>query len=128
MPGLKSVLNFEISDVLLVKHITGRLFHPAIGRSYHKYLNFPQVGMKYDVTGEDLIRRSAQNEDVTAFLAFHHQAAARLLQEYADPQRHRRRQAERHRAIRQPRNPSKNAFGAVINYLSKVVLAVLSAI
>lgn len=63
MKGIDSVINFEIKDDLLVKRITGRLFHPSSGRSYHTEFNPPKVPMKDDVTGEDLIRRSDDNEE-----------------------------------------------------------------
>lgn len=63
MKGVDSVINFEIQDTLLVKRITGRLFHPASGRSYHTEFNPPKISMKDDITGEDLIRRSDDNED-----------------------------------------------------------------
>lgn len=63
MKTVDSVINFEIDDQLLVKRITGRLFHPSSGRSYHTEFNPPKVDMKDDVTGEDLIRRSDDNED-----------------------------------------------------------------
>ena len=33
---LNSVIELEIDDNLLVSRITGRLVHPASGRSYHK--------------------------------------------------------------------------------------------
>lgn len=62
MRGVDSVINFEIDDNLLVKRITGRLFHPASGRSYHTEFNPPKQPMKDDVTGDDLIRRSDDNE------------------------------------------------------------------
>lgn len=63
MKGLDAVINFDIKDELLVKRITGRLFHPSSGRSYHTEFNPPKVAMKDDVTGEDLIRRSDDNEE-----------------------------------------------------------------
>mmetsp|Transcript_25859 Transcript_25859/g.101999 ORF Transcript_25859/g.101999 Transcript_25859/m.101999 type:complete len:339 (-) Transcript_25859:491-1507(-) len=61
--SLKSVLNFEVPNENLVTRITGRLFHPASGRSYHVMFNPPKEPMKDDVTGEDLIRRSDDNEE-----------------------------------------------------------------
>eukprot|EP00188_Purpureofilum_apyrenoidigerum_P001082 Plantae.Rhodophyta-Purpureofilum_apyrenoidigerum.ctg15552.p1 GENE.Plantae.Rhodophyta-Purpureofilum_apyrenoidigerum.ctg15552~~Plantae.Rhodophyta-Purpureofilum_apyrenoidigerum.ctg15552.p1 ORF type:complete len:356 (-),score=91.75 Plantae.Rhodophyta-Purpureofilum_apyrenoidigerum.ctg15552:64-1089(-) len=61
--GLKSVLNFEVPHEHLVKRITGRLFHPASGRSYHMLFNPPKQSMTDDITGEPLIRRSDDNEE-----------------------------------------------------------------
>lgn len=63
MKAVDSVINFEIQDQLLVKRITGRLFHPSSGRSYHTEFNPPKVAMIDDITGETLIRRSDDNEE-----------------------------------------------------------------
>lgn len=62
--GLKldAVIEFEVDDDLLVKRITGRLIHTASGRTYHELYCPPKTPMKDDVTGEDLIRRSDDNE------------------------------------------------------------------
>mmetsp|Transcript_7843 Transcript_7843/g.16813 ORF Transcript_7843/g.16813 Transcript_7843/m.16813 type:complete len:283 (+) Transcript_7843:51-899(+) len=60
--GINCVLSFEIPDDLLVRRITGRLFHPASGRSYHEEFNPPKTPMTDDETGEPLIRRSDDNE------------------------------------------------------------------
>ncbi|XP_067390034.1 adenylate kinase 2, mitochondrial-like isoform X3 [Emydura macquarii macquarii] len=59
---LDSVVEFSIADSLLIRRITGRLIHPASGRSYHEEFNPPKEHMKDDVTGEPLIRRSDDNE------------------------------------------------------------------
>jgi len=58
---LDSVIEFNISDSLLVRRITGRLIHPASGRSYHDEFHPPKVDMKDDLTGEPLIRRTDDN-------------------------------------------------------------------
>ncbi|GAA5947294.1 hypothetical protein JCM3775_004164 [Rhodotorula graminis] len=47
-----------VDDNLLVSRITGRLIHPASGRSYHKEFAPPKKAMTDDVTGEPLIQRS----------------------------------------------------------------------
>lgn len=47
---LDSVIEFNISDNLLVRRITGRLIHPASGRSYHDEFHPPKVDMKDDVS------------------------------------------------------------------------------
>ncbi|KAI8645958.1 adenylate kinase-domain-containing protein [Parasitella parasitica] len=59
---LNSVIELVIDDNLLVSRITGRLIHPASGRTYHREFNPPKVDMKDDVTGEALIQRSDDNE------------------------------------------------------------------
>jgi len=60
---LKHAIELQIDDGLLVSRITGRLIHPASGRSYHKVFNPPKEPMKDDVTGEPLIQRTDDNAD-----------------------------------------------------------------
>ena len=60
---LQHAIELQIDDALLVARITGRLVHPASGRSYHKVFNPPKEEMKDDVTGEPLIQRSDDNAD-----------------------------------------------------------------
>ncbi|KAF2767491.1 adenylate kinase 1 [Teratosphaeria nubilosa] len=60
---LKHAVELQIDDGLLVARITGRLIHPASGRSYHKIFNPPKKEMTDDVTGEPLIQRSDDNAD-----------------------------------------------------------------
>ena len=60
---LQHAVELQIDDALLVARITGRLIHPASGRSYHKIFNPPKETMKDDVTGEPLIQRSDDNAD-----------------------------------------------------------------
>jgi len=61
---INHVLDFAIDDSLLVRRITGRLVHLASGRSYHREFFPPKVDMVDDVTGEPLIQRSDDNEEV----------------------------------------------------------------
>ena len=60
---LKHAVELKINDDLLVARITGRLIHPASGRSYHKIFNPPKKQMTDDVTGEPLIQRTDDNAD-----------------------------------------------------------------
>ena len=60
---LEKAVELKIDDELLVARITGRLVHPASGRSYHKLFNPPKKDMTDDVTGEPLVQRSDDNED-----------------------------------------------------------------
>jgi len=55
---LDSVIEFGIDDSLLIRRITGRLFHKPSGRSYHEEFYPPKAPMTDDITGEPLIRRS----------------------------------------------------------------------
>lgn len=50
---LDAVIEFGIDDSLLIKRITGRLIHPASGRSYHEEFSPPKEHMKDDVINND---------------------------------------------------------------------------
>ncbi|KAF9533659.1 adenylate kinase 1 [Crepidotus variabilis] len=58
---LDSVVQLLIDDQLLISRITGRLIHPASGRTYHKEFHPPKKAGIDDVTGEPLITRSDDN-------------------------------------------------------------------
>jgi adenylate kinase len=60
---LQHAVELQIDDSLLVARITGRLIHPASGRSYHSTFNPPKEPMKDDVTGEPLVQRSDDNAE-----------------------------------------------------------------
>ena len=60
---LQHAVELQIDDSLLVARITGRLVHPASGRSYHTTFNPPKKHMTDDITGEPLIQRSDDNAD-----------------------------------------------------------------
>lgn len=60
---LDHAVEMKINDSLLISRITGRLIHPASGRSYHKEFSPPKKPMKDDITGEPLIQRSDDNAE-----------------------------------------------------------------
>ncbi|XP_072764643.1 adenylate kinase [Anoplolepis gracilipes] len=81
---LDAVIEFGIDDKLLISRITGRLIHPASGRSYHETLAPPKISMKDDITGEPLIKRSDDNEDaLKKRLATYHTQTFPLVDYYA---------------------------------------------
>ncbi|KAI0016657.1 adenylate kinase-like protein [Xylariomycetidae sp. FL0641] len=61
--SLQHAVELQIDDSLLVARITGRLIHPASGRTYHSVFNPPKSKMTDDVTGEPLVQRSDDNAD-----------------------------------------------------------------
>jgi len=80
---LAHAIEMQIDDGLLVSRITGRLVHPASGRSYHKVFNPPKEAMKDDITGEPLIQRSDDNADtLKKRLATYHQQTAPVVAYY----------------------------------------------
>ncbi|XP_063614380.1 adenylate kinase-like [Penaeus indicus] len=81
---LDSVIEFSIDDSLLVRRITGRLFHKPSGRSYHEEFYPPKVPMTDDITGEPLIRRSDDNpETLIKRLEAYHKQTSPLVDYYA---------------------------------------------
>lgn len=52
---LDAVVEFGIDDNVLIKRITGRLIHPASGRSYHEEFAPPKVHMKDDVSNGKVV-------------------------------------------------------------------------
>ncbi|KAL6251718.1 adenylate kinase [Rhinocladiella similis] len=80
---LKHAIELQIDDGLLVSRITGRLVHPASGRSYHKVFNPPKETMKDDITGEPLIQRSDDNaETLKKRLGTYHQQTTPVVGYY----------------------------------------------
>jgi len=81
--ALQHAVELQIDDALLVARITGRLVHPASGRSYHKIFNPPKVDMTDDLTGEPLIQRSDDNaEALKKRLATYHKQTAPVVGYY----------------------------------------------
>uniref|UniRef100_T2MF38 Adenylate kinase n=1 Tax=Hydra vulgaris TaxID=6087 RepID=T2MF38_HYDVU len=92
---LDHVVEFHIDDELLVKRITGRLFHLESGRSYHEVFNPPKQSMKDDITGEPLVRRSDDNEEtLRKRLAAYHSATSPLVAFYQKRKLHTRVNAD----------------------------------
>jgi len=61
--SLDSAIEFKIPDSVVVTRLSGRLFHKASGRTYHKDFYPPKVAGKDDVTGEPLIQREDDKEE-----------------------------------------------------------------
>lgn len=76
--SLDHAVELKINDQLLISRITGRLIHPASGRSYHKEFSPPKKPMKDDITGEPLIQRSDDNAETLKkrLSTYHAQTAA----------------------------------------------------
>ena len=80
---LQHAVELKIDDALLVARITGRLIHPASGRSYHKVFNPPKKAMTDDITGEPLIQRSDDTADaLTKRLSTYHSQTAPVVSYY----------------------------------------------
>ena len=74
------VLEIAVPDAEIVERMSGRRIHPASGRSYHIKYNPPKVPGKDDVTGEDLVQRDDDREEVVAKrLAVYHAQTEALV-------------------------------------------------
>jgi adenylate kinase len=58
------VVEIDVPDEAIVERMSGRRSHPASGRTYHVKFNPPKVEGKDDLTGEDLVQREDDKEEV----------------------------------------------------------------
>jgi adenylate kinase len=58
------VVEIDVPDEAIVERMSGRRSHPASGRTYHVKFNPPKVEGKDDITGEDLVQREDDKEEV----------------------------------------------------------------
>lgn len=81
---IDKVVEFSIPDEILVERITGRWVHPGSGRSYHVKFSPPKVAEIDDITGEPLIHRKDDTEEVlTKRLQNYHDMTTPILNYYA---------------------------------------------
>jgi len=62
--GIDYVVEIAVDDSEIVRRMSGRRVHLASGRTYHVEFNPPHTAGKDDVTGEDLIQREDDQEQV----------------------------------------------------------------
>ena len=62
--AIDAVIEIDVPDEEIVKRMSGRRVHLASGRTYHIIYNPPKVEGKDDVTGEDLVQRDDDKEEV----------------------------------------------------------------
>jgi adenylate kinase len=58
------VLEIDVPDTDIIERMSGRRVHLASGRTYHVKFNPPKVAGQDDATGEPLIQRDDDKEDV----------------------------------------------------------------
>ena len=61
---IDAVIEIDVPDEVIVKRMSGRRAHLASGRTYHLEYNPPKVAGKDDETGEDLVQRDDDKEEV----------------------------------------------------------------
>lgn len=80
---LDHVIALHVDDETVVRRISGRLIHEKSGRTYNRYFKPPKVENKDDETGETLIQRSDDREEVIRNrLNSYHKYADHLLDFY----------------------------------------------
>ncbi len=80
---LNHVLVFEVPDEEIVERMSGRLVHPASGRTYHVKYHPPKVPGVDDVTGEPLVQRDDDREEtVRQRLRVYHEQTKPLIDYY----------------------------------------------
>jgi len=78
------VVEFWLAPEELLRRSSGRLVHPASGRTYHAVFNPPKAPGKDDITGEDLVQRTDDRADAAARrLEIHIQHAPALFGHYS---------------------------------------------
>ncbi len=62
--AIDAVVEIDVPDEEIIKRMSGRRAHLASGRTYHVIYNPPKVEGKDDVTGEPLVQRDDDKEEV----------------------------------------------------------------
>ncbi|MDO4449976.1 MAG: adenylate kinase [Moraxella sp.] len=79
------VIEISVPDDEIVSRMSGRRAHLASGRTYHIIHNPPKVEGKDDVTGEDLVQRDDDKEEVVRDrLSVYHTQTATLVGHYQE--------------------------------------------
>ena len=80
---LDHVIEIAVDDEEIVKRISGRRIHPGSGRVYHIEYNPPKDAGKDDDTGENLVQREDDKEEVIRKrLEVYHQQTEPLIEYY----------------------------------------------
>lgn len=80
---LDVVLEIDVPDAEIIDRMAGRRMHPASGRTYHVRYNPPRQEGRDDVTGEALIQRDDDREEVVrSRLEVYRRQTAQLVDYY----------------------------------------------
>ena len=81
---LDLVLEIDVPDAAIVERMSGRRVHLASGRTYHVVNNPPKTEGLDDVTGEPLVQRPDDSEDIVKKrLATYHEQTEPLVAYYS---------------------------------------------
>ena len=84
--GIKvdAVVEIDVDDEEIIRRMNGRRVHLASGRTYHVMYNPPKVEGKDDITGEELIQRDDDREEIVRKrLAVYHEQTEPLIGHYS---------------------------------------------
>jgi adenylate kinase len=82
---IDAVIEIDVPDSEIVQRMSGRRAHLASGRTYHITYNPPKVEGKDDMTGEDLVQRDDDKEEVVLErLKVYHDQTAPLIDYYTE--------------------------------------------
>lgn len=82
---IDAVIEIDVPDSEIVQRMSGRRAHLASGRTYHIVYNPPKVEGKDDETGEDLVQRDDDKENVVLDrLKVYHELTSPLIGYYKD--------------------------------------------
>jgi len=83
--AIDAVIEIDVADAVIVKRMSGRRAHLASGRTYHLEYNPPKVEGKDDETGEELVQRPDDKEDVVLDrLKVYHELTEPLVNYYKE--------------------------------------------
>ena len=82
---IDAVIEIDVPDSEIVTRMAGRRAHLASGRTYHLVYNPPKVEGKDDETGEDLVQRDDDKEEVVLDrLKVYHELTSPLIGYYKE--------------------------------------------
>ncbi len=82
--AIDAVIEIDVPDAEIVKRMSGRRAHLASGRTYHIVYNPPKVEGKDDETGEELVQRPDDKEEIVLDrLKVYHEQTAPLVDYYS---------------------------------------------
>lgn len=81
--AIDAVIEIDVPDSEIVKRMSGRRAHLPSGRTYHIIYNPPKIEGKDDETGEDLVQRDDDKEDIVLDrLSVYHELTQPLVSYY----------------------------------------------
>jgi adenylate kinase len=82
---IDAVIEIDVPDSEIVNRMSGRRAHLASGRTYHVVYNPPKIEGKDDETGEDLVQRADDKEDIVLDrLSVYHEQTQPLVNYYSN--------------------------------------------